>query len=118
MSVDDTVRTEILKGTIRSCDALRGTMSASAALSAQMQPSAAFAGWIAAEASLIGEIAAAQGDTAPLYDGEYAVEPKLFEDVTLPTKDRKMKSDVTVSKIPMYEVSNEAGGLTLIIGGN
>lgn len=114
----DTVQTGVLVGTIRACDALRGSLTAKAALGARMQAREILAGEIAAEAALSGTIAAAQGDAAPIYDGNYTAEPKLFEDITLYTKDRKMKSDVTVSKIPMYEVSNESGGLTLIIGGN
>ena len=113
----DTVQTGVLVGTIRACDALRGSLTAKAALGAKLRAKAALAGSIAA-ASLAGEIAAAQGDAVPIYDGNYTAEPKLFENVTLRTKDQKMTSDVTVSKIPIYEVSNEAGGLTLIIGGD
>lgn len=115
--VDDATRTEILKGTIRPCDALRGSLTARASLGAQIQLRTALEGRITAAVSLVGEIAAAQGDTAPLYDGDYTAEPKLFENVTLPTKDRKMKSDVTVLKVPSCEVSNEAGGMTFILGG-
>lgn len=114
----DTVQTGVLVGTIRACDALRGSLTAKAALGAKLRAKAALAGSIAAAASLAGEIAAAQGDAVPIYDGNYTAEPKLFENVTLRTKDQKMTSDVTVSKIPIYEVSNEAGGLTLIIGGD
>ena len=41
---------------------------------------------------------------------------RRFTPVTLPTKSKTMKDDVTVLKIPQYEVSNEAGGNTLIMG--
>lgn len=113
----DAEQTGVLVGTIRARDALCGSLTAKAALGARMQAREILAGEIAAEAALSGTIAAAQGDAAPIYDGDYTAEPKLFEDVTLHTKDQKMKSDVTVKKIPQYEVSNEAGGTTLIFGG-
>ena len=34
----------------------------------------------------------------------------------LETKDKLMPDDVTVRKIPRYEVSNDCGGVTLIMG--
>lgn len=50
------------------------------------------------------------------YTGDYRVTPKIYTPVTLPTKSKTMKDDVTVLKIPQFEVSNEAGGNTLIMG--
>lgn len=50
------------------------------------------------------------------YEGAYAVTPKIAESVVLPTKERFMRQDVTVEKIPQFEVTNEAGGKTLIMG--
>lgn len=50
------------------------------------------------------------------YDGSYDVTPQIYRDTVLPTADRHMSGDVTVQKIPQYEVSNDAGGTTLIIG--
>ena len=52
----------------------------------------------------------------PVYAGEYEVTPKVYEETVLPTKDRKLTANVEVRKIPQYEVSNEFGGETLIIG--
>ena len=49
------------------------------------------------------------------YDGDYIVIPKVIEQV-LPTREKVMASDLTVKEIPTYEVSNEAGGNTFIIG--
>lgn len=51
------------------------------------------------------------------YAGPYEVTPQLYEDITLPTKETIAEGDITVFKIPQYEVSNEAGGTTLILGG-
>lgn len=49
------------------------------------------------------------------YDGDYIVVPQVTEQV-LPTKEKVMVNDLTVKEIPTYEVSNEAGGNTFIIG--
>lgn len=51
----------------------------------------------------------------PPYTGEYSVTPNTYSETVLPTKGKKMTSDVTVGKIPVHEVENESG-ITLIIG--
>lgn len=56
------------------------------------------------------------GGNLPLYTGPYEVTPKVNTAVTLDTKALRMKEDVVVHKIPQYEVSNEAGGKTFIVG--
>ena len=50
------------------------------------------------------------------YTGDYTVTPKIYEATVLPTKAKNMREDVTVLKIPQFEVSNESGGITLIMG--
>ena len=50
----------------------------------------------------------------PEYDGPYEVTPQV-EGQTLPTKNRRMTEDVTVRDIPVYRVSNPAGGSTVYI---
>lgn len=91
------VREAALFGSLRAGDTLRGT--------------------ITADASLSGKMTAPVREEIETYDGDYAVTPKLYDDVILPTKDRRMKADVTVLKIPQFETSNESGGKTLFIGG-
>lgn len=54
-----------------------------------------------------------QGD---LYDGPYEVTPLVASEVVLETRKKLMRDDVTVRKVPQYEVSNDAGGYTLTIG--
>ena len=54
--------------------------------------------------------------TAPSYDGEYEVVPKVYAEQTLPTSGKLLGRDVLVHKIPQFEVSNNSGGKTLIIG--
>ena len=48
------------------------------------------------------------------YEGKYEVTPTAEGEV-LPTKDKKMRDDVTVKAIPYYEVRNPSGGTTLYI---
>lgn len=51
----------------------------------------------------------------PPYTGEYEVTPKTYDEQVLPTKNKRMINNLTVKKIPQFEVSNEYG-YTLIIG--
>ena len=51
------------------------------------------------------------------YEGDYEVTPSTYNDKVLATRNLVMTKDVTVRKIPQFEVSNTAGGKTLIIGG-
>lgn len=52
---------------------------------------------------------------APEYSGPYDITP-LFTAQVLPTAKKLMPKDVTIRKIPQYEVSNDSNGYTLIIG--
>lgn len=54
--------------------------------------------------------------TAPAYRGEYEVTPKVYDEQSLPTSGKLLGRDVLVHKIPQFEVSNNSGGKTLIIG--
>lgn len=55
------------------------------------------------------------GSSKPPYTGEYQVTPKIYEDQVLQTKNKSMTDNLTVFKIPQFEVSNLYGN-TLIIG--
>lgn len=55
------------------------------------------------------------GGDLPAYTGAYDVVPKVTQQ-TLPTANKRMTRDVTVMKIPYYEVSNEEDGQTVYIG--
>lgn len=48
------------------------------------------------------------------YEGEYEVVPKLKGE-TLPTKERYMEADLVVKPIPIYETTNNSGGVTVYI---
>ena len=54
----------------------------------------------------------------PEYGGSYSVGSSLTDDITLPTAQRSLEDNITVNKLPTYEVDNLSGGKTYIIGGN
>lgn len=64
--------------------------------------------------ALFGEIIKVYDDV-PEYVGEYEVTPKVTEQ-TLPTAQKFLARDVTIEKIPYFEVSNNSGGNTVFIG--
>lgn len=66
--------------------------------------------------TLTGVIAQSCG-SFPKYEGEYEVIPSLAEDIKLETAKKLMTDDVTVKKLPRYDVANEAGGTTVYLGG-
>lgn len=51
----------------------------------------------------------------PEYEGDYTVVPRAHSQVTLETKNKVMRSDVKVVKIPYYETGNLSGGYTIYI---
>lgn len=72
-------------------------------------------GRIQGTAFISGAIQAGISDV-PKYAGETTVTPKVENETVLPTRDKIVKDDITVLKIPQFEVSNTSGGYTLIIG--
>ena len=60
-------------------------------------------------------VIAQSGGSFPKYEGEYEVTPSMKNDITLETAKKLMTDNVTVKKIPRYDVSNEAGGTTVYI---
>ena len=51
------------------------------------------------------------------FEGDYFIVPTV-ESQTLETKGKLMKNDINIREIPYYEVSNEASGNTVYIGGD
>lgn len=51
----------------------------------------------------------------PYYNDDYVVTPRVFEQ-TLETKEKTMRDDLTITEIPLAEVSNPQGGITATIG--
>ena len=63
-----------------------------------------------------GEISEVLGGEISTYDGPYNVRPALVGK-KLETEGLVMREDVTVEQIPIYIVSNNSGGNTVVIGG-
>lgn len=84
-------------------------------LSVQM----ALVGTIQPEVSLKAQMNAAITAQSDIYDdvAGYVITPSWEADVELPTKSKLMKENLTVKKIAQTYVSNESGGITLILGG-
>lgn len=53
--------------------------------------------------------------SADYYTGAYTVRPELDEQ-SLNVKNKTMKNNITIEKIPIYAVSNEQEGTTIVIG--
>lgn len=87
-----------------------------AGLSVQM----ALVGTIQPEVSLKAQMNAAITAQSEIYDDDYnnyIITPSWEADIILPTKSKLMKENLTVKKIAQTTVSNDAGGITLILGG-
>ena len=52
--------------------------------------------------------------TLPWYEGPYTVTPQAHDEIVLPTRQKSMRSDVTVEEIPYAETSN-LHGTTVVI---
>ncbi len=61
-----------------------------------------------------GEIQYLGGASEEYYDGSYNVVPQQTQQVLL-TRKKYMKDNLTIQKIPYYDVSNSAGGSTVYI---
>lgn len=72
---------------------------------------------VAGDRNKLTGVIAQSGGSYPKYEGEYEVIPSLAEDIKLETAKKLMTDDVTVKKLPRYDVANEAGGTTVYLGG-
>lgn len=64
--------------------------------------------------NLNGHISGYRGGGEP-YDGPYEVTPKAYDDQTLPTEYKLLNRDITVFKVPKFDVDNPFGGTTVSI---
>lgn len=55
------------------------------------------------------------GNFGEIYDGDYVVIPQIQEQ-SLTTKDKFLKDNVKIKKIPYYEITNISNGKTVYIG--
>lgn len=97
--------THFLRGTINSIPTITGSISGGRVGNLQ--------GVIQSSGTIVGNIAI--GGPEETYKGSYIVTPKVYPQ-SLPTKNKIMKSDVSILEIPYYETSN-LSGKTVYIGG-
>ena len=59
-----------------------------------------------------------QKSTTPIeeYEGPYTAVSQLYYGTTLETSGKRMADNVTIEPIPIHEVSNPKGGVTVTIG--
>lgn len=57
-------------------------------------------------------------DVYPEYDGPTTVVSRIGEEQVLKTALRTVMQDIEIERIPVWEVSNPAGGVTVTIGRN
>lgn len=72
---------------------------------------------VGSNANKLTGVIAQSGGSFPKYEGDYEVTPSLSEEIKLETAKKLMTDDVTVKKLPRYDVANEAGGTTVYLGG-
>lgn len=63
-----------------------------------------------------GEILKTGSEDIEVYSGSYDVTPVL-EGLVLGTENKRMVKDTTIHPIPIFRVSNNSGGTTVVIGG-
>ena len=61
------------------------------------------------------EFTVTNGRDAPIYSGPYSVTSSVYNQ-SLSTNETYMNDNITIKKIPYYEVSNLSGGKTASIG--
>lgn len=62
-----------------------------------------------------GTLQKVSGEDVDPYLGDYIVTPTV-NGFTLPTQQKLMTNDLTINKIPYYQVGNNSGGTTVYIG--
>ena len=74
-------------------------------------------GTIAANGTIAGSVATGKvfaSVDVDYYEGNYEVVPKV-DSQTLETREKIMKENLIIKEIPVYEVTNNAGGTTVYI---
>lgn len=106
-----------LKGRIINTARLVGNIGLDRSLKGRIANEARLVGTIGQHKNLKGRIVIQTDRTGyDNYVGSYEVIPKI-EDQLLPTKEKYLQNDIKIKSIPYYEVSNNNGGITVIIGG-
>lgn len=55
------------------------------------------------------------GETLPWYDGTYEITPHAYNEQIMQTANKSMRQNVTIHKVPKFDVDNPFGGQTISI---
>ncbi len=91
-----------------------GKLSGMEALSGKFSGGEALSGRLSCMGTLSGKLSTINVQSE--YKGPYESVSNLFEDTTLPTKDKFLNDDITIKKVAFVETSNESDGTTVYIG--
>ena len=95
-------------------DALQGMIHGGISLVGKMRPTVILQGAVREEINLVGQVSIQK--EYEVYKGPHEFTPKIEKQI-VETEDKVVHENITVDGIPYYEVSNEKGGVTVIIGG-
>ena len=104
---------QTLTGSAAAAQEITAELSGAVELTGKVSQAVELVGAVNTDETLNGEVHV-YGD-APVYDGKYAVTPKM-EEQTLQTAMKMLRDNVKVKPIPIQRTSNEFGGTTVYIG--
>ena len=105
---------DVLQASLVDVPLLRAELSDSDVITAQMNGQEILHGNLAPEEGLTVAITIPDVAHEMPYTGDYTVTPLAHEQTVLKTKGRAMTDDVTVLKVPYYEVGNQSGDTVYI----
>lgn len=79
-----------------------------------LKADSSLSGVLSGESGLSGKLSST-GKRYDIYNGETSIIPKAFQPQTLETAGKFLTEDISVSKVPYWETSNESNGLTIYI---
>ena len=82
---------------------------------ALLSAKATLSGKLSCNGGLTGTLSVGHGYDYETYDGEYEVVPRAFNSQTLKTSNKLLTKDITVTEVPVFEMSNESNGQTIYI---
>lgn len=104
-----------LSGLMSTAQGISGTLTAQSNLSGTLTGSGHLSGFLGATRSLSGTLTIPSAVGVEPYTGAYEVTPKAWDAQTLETAHKLMSNNVTVFKVPYYEISNLFDGKTAYI---
>lgn len=123
-----TLNGESVVAKLSDSNSLQATLSDSNSISGKISNSNSMVAFLCDQASLNGILTDGTSISAQLtipntvteadeYDGEYQVTPRVADITVLQTRNKILRNNVTIFKVPRWDTSNESG-TTVYIGEN